>query len=150
MFIMVVKITGVIQCLCRITWDCHRVLRLGESCYQICGYHNFIGKQHTHSAKGALSYLNVFKPLIIRKGGIVHNAEDTSKTPKDYRMLYRFSHITVCGFVNKIKKHFTILMTVGVPGSYILRSMDIISSDTFFIFISQGIILFQSCFVIES
>jgi hypothetical protein len=145
---MVVQIRGVIQCLCRITWDCRRVLRLGESCYQICGYHNIIGKE-PRSTKGALTYLNVFKP-IIRKGSIVQNAENTSMTPKDYRMLYRFSHITLCGFVNKIKKHFTILMTVGVPGCYLLRSMDIISSDTFFIFISQGMILFQSCFVTGS
>jgi hypothetical protein len=126
------------------------VLRFGESCYQICGYHNLIGQKHTHSTKGALSYSNVLKPIIIRKGSIVQNAEDTSMTPRDYRMLYKFSHITICGFVNKIKKHFTILMTVGVPGSYILRSMDIISTDTFFIFISQGMILFQLCFVTGS
>jgi hypothetical protein len=137
MFIMVVQIRGVIHSVCRITWDNRRVLRLGVPCYQICGYHNLIG--HTDSRKGALLYLNALKPIIIRKGSIVQNV-DTNMTPKDYRMLYRFSHITVCGFVNKIKKHFTILMTVGVPGSYILRVMDIISSDTFFIFISQGMI----------
>jgi len=137
---MVVQIRGVVQCLCRITWDSRRVLRLGVPCYQFCGYHNLIGQKHTDSRKGALSYLNALKPVIIRKGSTVQNAADTNMTPKDYRMLYRFSHITVCGFVNKIKKHFTILMTVGVPGSYILKLMDVISSDTFFIFISQGMI----------
>lgn len=136
---MVVQIRGVIQCLCRINWDSRRVLRLGVPCYQVCGYHNLNGKKHTDSKKGALSYLNALKP-IIRNESVVQNADDTNMTSKDYRMLYRFSHIAVCGFVNKIKKHFTILMTVGVPGSYILRLMDIISTDTFFIFISQGII----------
>lgn len=140
MFIMVVQIRGVVQCLCRIAWDSRRVLRLGVPCYQFCGYHNVIGEKRTDSRKGALSYLNGLKPIIIRKGSIIQNADDTNTTPKDYHMLYRFSHVTVCAFVNKIKKHFTLLMTIGVPGSYILRLMDIISPDTFLIFISQGII----------
>jgi len=147
---MVVQIREAVQCLCRITWDSRRVLRLGVPWYQFCGYHNLIDQKHTDSGKGALSYLNALKPIIIRKGSTVQNADDTNMTPKDYRMLYRFSHITVCGFVNKIKKHFTILMTVGVPGSYILKLMDIISSDTFFIFTSQGMISFQLCFFTRS
>lgn len=140
MFIMVVQIRGMIQCLCRITWDSRRVLRLGVPCYQICGYHNLNGQKHTDSTNGALSYLNVLKPSIIRRRSIAQNAEDTNMTPKDYRMLYRFSHVAVCGFVNKIKKHFTTFMAVGVPGSYILRLLDFISFDTFFFFISQGMI----------
>jgi len=135
---MVVQIRGVVQCLCRITWDSRRALRLRVPFYQFCGHHNLIGQKHTDSKKGSFSYLNA--PIIIRKESTVQNANDTNMTPKDYRMLYRFSHITFCGFVNKIKKHFTILMTLGVPGSGILRLMDIISSDTFFIFISQGMI----------
>jgi hypothetical protein len=116
------------------------VLRLGVPCYQFCGYHNLNGQKHTDSRKGALLCMNALKPIIIRKGSTVQNADDTNMTPKDYRMLYRFSNIIVCGFVNKIKKHFTMLMTVGVPGCYILKVMDIISSDTFLIFISQGMI----------
>jgi hypothetical protein len=140
MFIMVVQIRGFIQYLCRVSWDNKRMLRLGVPCYQICGYHNLNCEKYTDSKNNALSRWNVSKPVTTRKGSTVQNAEDTNMTPIDYRVLYRFPHITVCGFVNKIKKHFTTVMAVGVPASYLLRLMDVISKDTFFIFISQGII----------
>jgi DNA integrity scanning protein DisA with diadenylate cyclase activity len=137
---MVVQIRGIIQHLSRVSWDNNRVLRLGVPYYEICGYHNLNCEKHVDSKSEASSYWNVLKHVIIRKGSTVQNAEDKNVTPKDYRMLYRFPHIAVCGFVNKVKKHFTTMMAVGVPASYLLRLMDIISTDTCFIFISQGML----------
>ena len=142
---MVVKIRGIMQCLRRVSWNNSHFVRF-DLIPSRCGYHNLNCERHTGSQNDALLYLNVLKPVIIRKGSNVQSAKDTDMTPKDYRILYRFPHVPVCGFVNKVKKRFTTFMAVGVPTSYLLRLMDVISTDTFFFFITQGMMLISVAF----
>jgi hypothetical protein len=61
-------------------------------------------------------------------------------TLKDYRVLYRFPYIRVGGFVNKLKKYFTVMTAAGVPTSAVLKFMDVISIDTMTAFIVLGML----------
>jgi hypothetical protein len=136
---MVVPVRGIVHPSYIIKYCNSIISRLGLLPYQINGHHNLC-ETHTDSRNNAKSLFNVSKYFGIRKGSIVQNAVDTSVSSEDYYTLYRFPYIQVCGIVNKLKKHLTIVTVAGVPVSALLQLMDVVSSGTTTVFIAVGMI----------